>query len=213
MARLAALRLTLGALSTLVLIGCLLACAEDEGGNGGGGTVNAGASGSGATLGGSPECTTSSPLDGGWRVCDGELFHRPSAGSCGVVLDPRRDDGTDGSTLAPGSCRQDNHCTERNNGYCRGARCFYICDTDADCNTGEICFCLLGSCIPAECGTDGDCAGSSGCVASQENVSGAPYRAACQTAEDDCAVDSDCRLGALCLIDGERRTCAGLPPN
>ncbi len=89
---------------------------------------------------------------------------------------------------------------------CRG------CRGDADCEAGQLCLCGdgAGECVWSSCRVDGDCASGLFCASFDEAYS--PHcdsvdlgGFACQTAQDHCAVASECPddgagLGATCSV-------------
>jgi hypothetical protein len=161
-------------------------------------------------------------------ACAEGYSHRPQSVVCGAVtahklptpgpdasgaLQPRAD-GTVPCADEPTICAQFLY------GYCASPpppggelRCESGCASDYDCGKGEICSCstdpnaaVPGTCLPAHCHTDQDCA--TGFCASSESACGSGGFA-CQTADDECQTNADCDGGGYCGLDGQFDT---LPP-
>jgi len=143
--------------------------------------------------------------DSGWVRCDNGVVHRESAGHCSIS-----------STLpSPADC---GGCLDVPNAWCLrttpfgGNECVSGCETDADCGTGEICYCDApgGRCVAADCTTDADCSKGSLCA----TYVGPPNPAcgfhvagvACQTEADRCTGD-ECNCA---LVNGRRDCVMGL---
>jgi len=105
----------------------------------------------------------------------------------------------------PTGCSSDSDCTNHPNGYCSqfdpagglppGCSCYYGCQTDADCGTGQVCLCgnPVGQCVPASCTSDADCGTGLLCTMSAPLgtcPSAPPF--ACRTPSDACAGPKDC---------------------
>ena len=119
-------------------------------------------------------------------------------------------------------CLEDSDCDGFRHGYCWVAyeggvwtgegpltQCKYGCTTDAECGGPRVCMCSspIGLCTNATCLSDSDCPGNLSCT--QYEVAGGcddQLAFACQTFEDQCAVDADCP-DASCLYNGSRREC------
>lgn len=99
---------------------------------------------------------------------------------------------------------------------CRSGRCTSVCDTTADCNTGELCD--GGACVPQTmCRTHGDCpvgafcdATTNECTPSSECSTDAActggfwcdFRTTCVPhTPGDCRSNTDCSTGSLCIED------------
>lgn len=117
-----------------------------------------------------------------------------------------------------GGCMTHAECTEGENGRCVramvGAFCDYDeCFSDNDCADNEVCSCdgsYYGgnACVPSNCRTSADCAGTRctptyGCLAG-----GPPEGWYCRTASDECVEDADCdeagMAGGRCAFDPTR---------
>jgi hypothetical protein len=158
-------------------------------------------------------CVNPIPIDqgGGFVLCDGNWMHRTTKEAC-TPRQPRT-----GVTCIygdPGGCTKDSDCTARAGGRCEDnlnapCACVYLCASDADCQDGEICDCLRGTCEPASCTTDQDCGGG---LCSDYAVSGVcSYAFACQTPLDECAGWADCP--GPCVLQGGHRICGpSCPP-
>ena len=101
--------------------------------------------------------------------CDEGFMHRESSetclyppqltGSCDMGTD------TDGDTGVFGECSSDADCDAAPHGYCnfdeygKTCGCDYGCETDADCDTGQLCACFGAGarCVTANCTSDADC--------------------------------------------------------
>jgi len=192
--------------------------AAGEGGIGGGGG-SAGANVAGMSNGGSggyPPDSLCGQLSGNWQ-CDQGVIHRVTAGTCEIHLPP--DVGPSGSD--DDDCEKNSDCTKSANGYCatesgfRGAKnyCLYACTIDADCGTGYACLCgaIGGRCASASCKTDAECNGRY-CAdyAPAPSLPGVGF--ACQSANDECVSDADCRVKSpmkpFCGFSGDHRVCS-----
>ncbi|HWP06404.1 MAG TPA: ferritin-like domain-containing protein [Polyangiaceae bacterium] len=143
--------------------------------------------------------------DSGWLRCDNGVVHRESAGQCAIS-----------ATLPPAAnC---GGCPDVPNAWCLtttaqgGNKCVRGCETDADCGSGEVCYCDTpgGRCVAADCSTDADCDNGSLCAtyvgpstpACGFYVDGV----ACQTEADRCSGD-ECNCA---LVNGRRDCVMGL---
>jgi hypothetical protein len=193
--------------------------AGGQAGSGVGGTSGAGTGGS-APQGGGPQQTECGPLSGNWQ-CDHGVVHRPTPGTCEIHLPA--DVGSSGSD--DDACEKNADCTAQANGYCaltsglRGPmnRCVYPCTTDGDCDASRVCRCgaVGGTCAPASCKSDAECDGR---YCAEYNFAPSIFTPAfaCQTANDECATDADCRNkvpstpSSFCGFNGTQRVC--VPP-
>jgi hypothetical protein len=176
-------------------------------------------------------------------LCEGEFVHRPSPGRCELPPRETAEGGAGGDTGAGGhggasggaggsecqdefdcseyECGYDYECTERPHGYCMhyippggGTRCEYGCETDADCESDELCSCspgLGGRCVVAGCKADADCGEGFLCV-SPTNVSDCgepPNDFHCQAPEDECSGHAECEQGEECAPYAGRFECQG----
>ncbi len=81
--------------------------------------------------------------------------------------------------------------------------CHYGCLTDSDCNDNQVCVCederYGGRCLEAGCRTNEDCGAGLRCAVAF-SVCGIPeFR--CETAADECILDSDCGEGDCYFLD------------
>jgi hypothetical protein len=192
-----------------------------------GGTVESGSSGNGnrQSLGGGESgnpppqlrfpCANPKPLGGGFVACDGGFLHRPAPVDCPSPPAPT-------SCAVGSSCQTDSECGGGMNrcltilgGQCE---CWDLgCHNDTDCAyPGEIAVCQCGDssgtpgpmCQGARCKSDAECGGFLCASATEPPVSGCGTSTfACQTASDECMVDSDCVAPAQCFFDGGKRVC------
>jgi hypothetical protein len=147
-------------------------------------------------------CDNPMPVgDSGWIQCDNGALHRESTGMCPT---PTAD------APAAALCGD---CSYLHNGWCFSVgglnySCVAGCKTDAECQTGEVCFCDTqgGRCMPASCTTDADCNDGALCA----TYEGPPKPAcgyylagvACQSPADKCA-GSECN----CVLSNDHREC------
>jgi hypothetical protein len=156
----------------------------------------------------------------------------PAGFACPKVRVPPVD-GAHG-TPTTGRCRSDGDCVERADGRCvvlgdthsaRIAACVYDgCTGDRDCRAGETCVCGTGvgpdrnRCMPGNCHTDVDCAGTT-CGESMSTFVASDYARHveghfCRTREDTCRTDHECDLEGrhACAYRAElgRWTCVGI---
>jgi hypothetical protein len=105
--------------------------------------------------------------------------------------------------------------------------CIYACQSDADCQSGEVCSCEIdtyqragaldllevGICRPATCETDAACAAGMLCISPVDAACGTPRPSVyhCQTEADECAGPGDCEEFQTCQHNGERFLCSGRP--
>jgi hypothetical protein len=203
------------------------------GGAGGsmGGKAGGGAGGSaGQPVEGCAAATSYSPtLEG----CEGGFVHRPVPGVCPVPPDDGI--GAGGQPPAAG-CTFDADCQDGSNGRCvvdnplpevaTAIYCIYSCQTDDDCSDGQVCSCegtfvsngtgepiTLGVCRPGTCGSDGECAAGSLCIAPVYSFCGVqrPSQYHCQTPEDECAGAADCDGFSYCEYQQDHFACLGQP--
>lgn len=143
------------------------------------------------------------------RCADG-LIHRAQAVTCVTpmaatnCLEP-----FDGS-----ECTSDADCVEHGFGTCMESilcgftagpcGCVYGCESDADCDAGQVCLCAAegvsarSRCVAAGCTTDDDCGGAA-CTASTDSIDApAVAQFACHGADDACCSDAACEPGAEC---------------
>ncbi|WAS91993.1 ferritin-like domain-containing protein [Nannocystis punicea] len=154
-----------------------------------------------------PECTvlmqafTDPPVPSGWVKCGDKLPHRVEAEVCLVPAPPSSCD------LMNQPCQTNDDCTEFPFGSCEkftvgfeACGCSYGCETDADCEPGNVCRCagdVLGPatrCVPSECTSDADC-GDQVCQFSQSQGYDCPIEVvngACTTPNDLCDTDPPC---------------------
>ncbi len=145
------------------------------------------------------------------RCADGTI-HRVAAVACVVpqiatdCLEP-----LDGST-----CLSDADCVEHGFGTCREqfqcgftaaqCGCVYGCESDADCDAGQLCLCagdgnFRSRCVAAGCATDADCGGQA-CAASTDPFDAPTIdKFQCHAADDMCCGNADCELGGECRFD------------
>jgi hypothetical protein len=172
-------------------------------------------------------CVFESSLGGGWERCANGMLHRTSAGVCPSVLPrpgyvdlymppvPEADAGADAGLGADAAappisdpyspfCLRDSDCTAKPYGHCEWFStyvCEYGCATDADCASGESCVCgeVTGECRPASCLTDAEC--DPGALCGSYSTLSTCYSVgsfSCQSADDECAGDTDCLGGESC---------------
>jgi len=175
-------------------------------------------------------------LGGGFQRCETGQVHRSSIGSCASPL-PRdyafTDDelvalqvaaierglgAVDLPTILP--CSDDRHCTAMPYGYCKAtpnsdalSECRYGCVRDNDCDSGSVCLCgdPVGTCVPALCDSDAECAGDLRCIAYDPSPGCSSFTLLpvfkCQTYQDECSHDGHCVPGAHCTSTGDRFSC------
>jgi hypothetical protein len=219
------------------------------GGTGGTG-LNAGTGGvagaSSAGIGGTGQggfrpngCAAASGYSNNLEECASGFMHRTSSNEC--VLTDRNaappPAGAGGGASSEQVCEYDSECGVEPNGYCVSEDaqfsgdpvnyCIYACQSDADCETGDVCSCEtntyqragardfleIGICRPATCETDADCAPGMLCISPVDSACGTPRPSAyhCQTEADDCAGPADCAEAATCQHNGERFVCTARP--
>lgn len=89
-----------------------------------------------------------------------------------------------------------------------GCLCFSTCQTDADCDAGQICRCAgegLGGhaqCVAADCITTAAC-GDELCAGAAAACVVGISRLACTTPNDACVASSECAVGEACVIAGD----------
>lgn len=138
----------------------------------------------------------------GYVRCAGEAADRVGPAACEAVHRVRAceadDDGLDGT------CTRDEDCRERRFGACAGpgqfgssCHCVYACESDADCDAGEVCVCdavhRAGSrCVSAGCMDASDCdTGRCGAAAFNSGC-GLAQGVVCRTDADTCGGNADC---------------------
>lgn len=203
-----------------------------------GGSGPGGAGGTGSVVPGA--CHDPEALGGGFLRCASGMIHRIAPAACDSRL-PRaaalsseelfeleeiaRARGLTPEQLAPlVPCFADEQCREAPHGYCVSThgladaltQCVYGCVRDEECGSGNLCFCgdPVGTCVPGLCESDRDCAGALLCTA-YDWAPGCDYGSgvafACQTYEDECASDADCRGdGRYCGSTGSQRACVSV---
>jgi hypothetical protein len=211
----------------------------DQGGMDQGGAGSGGGLGSRACT---PVASASGDYGSTAVLCEGDFVHRPTPGRCELPPRETAEGGAGGETSAGGhggasggaggsdcqdgldcsdyDCRHDYECTERPHGYCRddipsgGTHCEYGCETDADCESSELCSCapgLGGRCVSAGCKSDEECGEGFLCI-SPTNVTGCedpPNDFHCQSAEDECSGHAECAEGDECTLEAGRFQCEG----
>jgi hypothetical protein len=175
----------------------------------GGSTMGGRAMGGGASL-----CEHPIDLGGGYEQCDDGTIHRPKTAKCPSSV-PR----PVAKLAAPseGSCLSDADCTAAPHGFCSTATlvptlfCQYGCVTDSECGAGKVCLCgePVGQCVAATCTEDAECGAGLRCQ-SYDQSGGCGVRAfACQTPQDSCESDADCKGGFCGAISGPFRCSPG----
>lgn len=176
------------------------------------------------------QADTGSPCEGsmalpdrpGYEVCKNGLVHRVAQASCEDTVVRRSDSTPDASAVPVGDAEtaecKDENCLEREHGYCREYGfplvtyvCAYGCTKDEQCDRGENCYCQapVGSCTTANCNTDSDCGDGLLCAEYRDNSGcGHTPTYACQTLNDECAVDADCPTNAHCVPSAKGWECS-----
>lgn len=134
--------------------------------------------------------TPDGPRPTGFFRCAGGIVHREAKIDCVYMPDPAPGCAPDD---AGNECTTPEECNASPNGYCVSlgmegtCSCAYGCTTDADCGSGNVCFCngYTTECVPASCTTDADCGGYQ-CAKNY----GSGF--SCQTPFDECRGDADC---------------------
>jgi len=181
-----------------------------SGGNGGSGgsstattDVSVSVSASSSTGGPASVCVNPQPVviegqDVGLDQCAGGQYRRRAVEACPA------------SPLPPNPC-----CGPCPPGFvCEvggfGCGCVELCQTDADCADGELCFCggNGGRCVASNCATDGDCDAGQACTSWDPSQGCGFVEFACTTVNDGCGGDLDCDPGQTCFADPDGlRTC------
>jgi hypothetical protein len=167
-------------------------------GNGSGGTETVPPSGGGMHV--ARACSEAKPREfgGGFVQCQEGWSHRPEASNCEPLAPPPEPN--------PAVCHPSDECCvnadcSAPHSYCSDAHyCTPGCVSDAECPSGSLCLCndLVGLCVPASCRSDAECPDNLPCSASESLRGGF----ACQSANDDCLLDSDCEGFSECLPAG-----------
>jgi hypothetical protein len=209
----------------IALVGVLLGACKGEtrmppaiatGGSSGldSGGVADGAAPDGAVRNAFP-CGSSEPLPGGFERCEDLTVRRVSLGSCPSQV-PRAEPIPN---YQPGddACEYDAECADLPLGHCGqwlegwSRQCVAGCVSDADCRSGEACFCddPVGRCIPAACSTGSDCEPGFDCVAYTARPGCYSTALACQTHQDSC-VPGECEgiNPSSCVLLGGSFGCA-----
>ncbi|MCB9741496.1 MAG: ferritin-like domain-containing protein [Alphaproteobacteria bacterium] len=177
----------------------------------------------------------------GFERCADGTVNRPAALTADATVNAPSCAGTEDYQ----DCNSDADCTDGPNAKCISATydfsgesycgCVYACETDADCDPGQICLADgvietgrdWASCVTAECATNADCeSGECGLTAFDDGCGPVP-ELACRGDDDPCRLDSDCAtaneecglvsgewgcredncdIGRPLLIDGRART-------
>ncbi|MDC0722180.1 ferritin-like domain-containing protein [Nannocystis bainbridge] len=162
------------------------------------------------------------PTPSGFVKCDDGVIHRPEPREC---LSPSTPSTCPADASPDGECLTDADCTGKPFGSCQlnqvfggilapgdSCSCVFGCQTDSDCDTGEVCRCagdglgLHTECIPATCITDADCDGEL-CGFSPDICEPGVFSSHCTTPADSCAGDGDCD-SPPCSFDGSAWACA-----
>jgi hypothetical protein len=208
------------------------------GGSAGEGGESAGGSGG---YGGQPppvrSCDPVGSYGPGTTRCEGDFVHREALAMCplpqrtGAEGGAPSDGGTGGAehggaaNTGGDDCQSDLDCTAKPNGYCLQGEeyqnggykyCFYACELDSDCESGEVCACSvesLGRCVAADCKTDAECGDGLLCI-SPLDVNGCdgaiPTGFHCQSSADECAGHDECDDGYGCEYLEGKFQCQGL---
>jgi hypothetical protein len=170
-------------------------------------------------------------LDGevstGLAQCDNGVIHRPLAVECPnniAVRDPIPSCEPGGDVFCPDTteCASDADCTAQPYGRCiipgqaPAYACAYGCTVDSECGPNQVCLCGadIGTCHDASCSTDGDCSNGMLCAGYFDRFGvgcGEPIQLACQTANDECAIEEDCEPGYACNAATGTRVCTEVP--
>ena len=139
------------------------------------------------------------PAGGGLTSCDSSRIERVEVAACSTTAHPPPTERCPAS--ATGECTQHGDCVDRENGRCfphypqlasvdSGCECVYGCVEDADCDPGQVCFCMedRGECVNAGCRSNDDC-GEYACVASRDACG--THGLYCTTAQDKCEAGTD----------------------
>lgn len=206
-----------------------------SGGTGGESLGVGGAAGAGgqAAGGGSPPdpCVSPTPVivdghDSGFVTCADGTIHREKVGVCSTTNNAQACIGNEALL----DCQLDSDCTAKPNGKCihqvggfapggdnTSCGCVYACQTDAECDAGQICMCdgVMNSENPwSHCVDTTGCRLSSDCAEGECGLSvwfdGCFWHEAlkCRTPEDDCRLDADCPGGiSVCEISDDVWSC------
>jgi hypothetical protein len=151
---------------------------------------------------------TPGPHGGGYSACSDGSLRRVSAAACGSAL-PRA---TAALPLALSECVDDTDCVASAHGYCAYGGCKYGCVTDDECASDQACFCgdFVGTCIPANCRSDADCATNFPCTAYRAVGFATPDALSCQSPVDECLTDAQCSSlnpRVSCKVQIDHRVC------
>ncbi|MFO0590804.1 MAG: hypothetical protein U0441_24890 [Polyangiaceae bacterium] len=207
----------------LITASCGGTASESSGSNGTGGstTSTAGAGGTAGTGGTTTtltktceEPTVLTQGDGsesGFVKCKDGSTNREKSVACQLV--PASDSCEPGPSVF-GNCKTAADCVAHPNGTCQAdailpaspptCSCAYQCQSDADCDAGQVCGCGYNGgwphCIAApSCKESADCPSGECGLSYYTNGCTMQYNLACRTAADECRVIDDCApTGSVC---------------
>lgn len=210
----------LGLLLGLIAVSCGGTASESSGSNGTGGDTG----GSGTSTAGAGGTTTLTKLcedpvmipqadgsESGFVKCKDGSIDREKSVACQLV--PTTDT-CDPNAGYSGNCKTGADCTAHPNGTCQAdpvgpvgpptCSCQYQCQSDADCDAGEVCGCgregTWPQCIGAtSCKLNTDCASGECGLSFYTNGCTNKVNLACRTAEDECRIPEECfPTGSVC---------------
>ncbi|MBL9101835.1 MAG: ferritin-like domain-containing protein [Myxococcales bacterium] len=170
-----------------------------------------------------PQGNTEPPLPSGFEKCDGGIIHRAEKVECSVPATPNSCMDSSGG----GTCTEDADCTDKPFGTCQqdmifggviGAggtcSCVYGCQSDDDCEAGQICRCggdelgLYTQCISAGCTVDSDCPAGEICGLSPDICAPGGFETACTTPNDVCESNAECPSQPGCIFELDHWKCS-----
>ncbi|MFO0551065.1 MAG: ferritin-like domain-containing protein [Polyangiaceae bacterium] len=167
------------------------------------------------------KCDAPDALGDGLEQCKNGLVRRVTAVECTSEL-PRTQICLE--DVLNDECSIDADCNASPNGFCSpsggfdgpvACRCTYGCTTDAECGANAFCQCSspVGYCVSSNCRTGADCEEGLSCAEYHTDTPGCEGGGfACQTSDDECAVDADCEGELICAYDGTKRSCVAENP-
>lgn len=156
-------------------------------------------------------------MPAGFEVCDNGVIHRPATTVCAQPAST-----APSCELEEQSCTADAECTDGAFGRCIQytdpflgedfCGCRYGCETDSDCDAGEVCACgaadipgypSQSQCIPAGCTDDAACGETMCALGAADDGCSRWYEAECLDETSECMVDDECESLGNCFPDTE----------